>query len=54
MTKMSRQKFSYLENKKSFEDEIKNILHLFKGLLLKQKKTSLFERWESNFKFNLK
>ena len=29
MTKKSRQKFKYLENKKSFEDEIKNIFHHF-------------------------
>ena len=28
-TKKSRQKFKYLENKKSFEDEIKNIFHHF-------------------------
>ena len=36
MTKKSRQKFKYLENEKSFYDEIKNIFHHFEGLLLKQ------------------
>ena len=29
MIKKSRQKFKYLENKKSFKDEIKNIFHHF-------------------------
>ena len=31
------QKFEYLENKKSFLDEIKNIFHSFEGLSLGQK-----------------
>ena len=30
MTKKLRQKFKYLDNKKSFEDEIKIIFHQFK------------------------
>ena len=32
MTKMSRQKLKYLENKKSFQDEIKSIFHQFHKL----------------------
>ena len=36
MTKKSRQKFKYLENKNSFLDEIKNIFIIFKELSLKQ------------------
>ena len=39
-----RQKFEYLENKKSFIDEIKAFLIIFKGLSLKQKKTIFFGR----------
>ena len=39
MPKKSRQKLKYLENKKSFEDEIKTI---FKGLSLKQIKITFF------------
>ena len=39
MTKKSWQKLKYLENEKSFKDEIKSIFHnliIFKGLLMKQ------------------
>ena len=32
MTKKSRQKLKYLENEKSFWDEIKTFLIIFKGL----------------------
>ena len=32
MTSKLRQKFKYLENDKSFQNEIKNIFHHFKGL----------------------
>ena len=32
MTKISRQKFTYLENEKSFRGEIKSIFVIFKGL----------------------
>ena len=46
MTKMSWQKLKYLENKKSFSDEIKNIFHHFKRLSIKQI-TIFFERRES-------
>ena len=34
MTKNTRQKFHYLENKKSFQHEIKNIFHHFKVFLV--------------------
>ena len=36
MTKRSGQKFKYLENEKTFKDEIKCIFYDFKGLSLKQ------------------
>ena len=48
MTKKSRQKFKYLENKKSFEDEINSIFHHFKGLLVMQIKSNIkifFKSW---------
>ena len=32
MTKKSRQTFKYLEKKKNFSDEIKSIIHHFKGI----------------------
>ena len=32
MTKKSRQKHKYLENERSFQGEIKNIFHHFKGI----------------------
>ena len=48
MVKKSSQKFKYLENEKSFKDEIKSILHL-KGLSLNQIKQYFWESWESEF-----
>ena len=36
MTKNSSQKLKYLEDKKSFYDEIKSIFIIFKGLSIKQ------------------
>ena len=36
MPKKSKQKFKYLENEKSFQDEIKGIFIIFEGLSLKQ------------------
>ena len=50
MTKRSGQKFKYLEDEKTFKDEIKCIFHDFKGLSLKQIKQIFFERWETDFK----
>ena len=47
MTKKSRQKFKYLENKKSFWDEIKSIFHHFQRAFNCQK---LFQTWECAFK----
>ena len=49
MTKESRQKFKYLDNKKSFWDEIKSIFHNFWRAIKTNKKN--VERWEPNFKF---
>ena len=46
MTKKSRQNINYLENEKTFKDEIKSI---FKGLSLKEKQF-LFGRSEYKFK----
>ena len=43
MTKMSRQKFKYLENKKSFWSEIKNIFHHFKRVFSCQKLSQTLE-----------
>ena len=39
MTKKSRQKFKYLENKKSFSDEIKSNFHNFQGAFIEANKT---------------
>ena len=44
---MPRQKFKYLENKKSFWDEIKSIFHYFWRAIIK--KNFFFGRWESDF-----
>ena len=52
MPKKSRQKFKYLENGKSFQDEIKAFLIIFQGLSLKQIKKGFFGRWESDFKLD--
>ena len=43
MTKKFRQKFKYLEKEKSFQDELKTFVIIFKGLLLKQIKQTFFE-----------
>ena len=50
MTKKSRQKFKYLENEKSFYDEIKNIFHHFWRAIIEANNKIFFGRWESNFK----
>ena len=50
MTKKSRQKLQYLENEKSFKDEIKSIFHLFWRAIIEANNTVFFGRWESNFK----
>ena len=36
MTKMSRQKFKYLKNENSFQDEIKSIFHHFERALIEE------------------
>ena len=43
ITKMPIQKFKYLENKKSFKGEIKNIFHLFKRAFRCQKLSQTLE-----------
>ena len=45
MTKKSRQKYKYVENEKSFQDEAKSIFHQFFRSANKKK----FGSWESNF-----
>ena len=49
MTKKSRQKVKYLENEKSFWDEIKNIFHLFETAFNEANKTFFFGRWGFDF-----
>ena len=44
MTKMSRQKVKYLENKRAFKMKEKAIFIIFKGLSLKQIKIDFFGR----------
>ena len=49
MTKMSRQKFKYLENKNSFSDEITSIFHYFQRAFIEaNKKTFFFVGGESS------
>ena len=38
MTKKLRQKFKYLENEKSFKDEIKSVFHDFQRAFIEAKK----------------
>ena len=44
MTKKSRQKLKYLENEKSFYDEIKSIFHHFLRAFIETNKTNFFGR----------
>ena len=50
MPKKSRQKVKYLENEKSFQDEIKRTFHHFWRAIIEANKNFFFERWESYFK----
>ena len=43
MPKKSRQKFKYLENEKSFYDEIKSIFHQFWRAIIEANKQFFFE-----------
>ena len=43
MIKKSRQKLKYLENGKSFQDEIKSIVYHFERALIKARKTLFLE-----------
>ena len=51
MTKKLRQKIKYLENEKSFQDEIKSIFHHFWRAFIQTNKTIFLREWESDFKF---
>ena len=42
MTKMSREKFKYLQKEKSFYDEIKSIFHHFYGAFIEANKKKCF------------
>ena len=50
MTKKSRQKFQYLENKKSFKDEIKSIFKHFWRAFIEANKTNFLGRWKPDLK----
>ena len=50
MTKKTWQKRKYLENEKSFLDEIKTNFHHF-WRALNEANNNFFERWESEFKY---
>ena len=41
--------YKYLENEKSFQDEIKSIIHHFKGLSNEANNRIFSGRWKSNF-----
>ena len=47
MSKKSRQKLKYLENEKSFYDEIKSIFHHFLRAFIEANKANLFLEGES-------
>ena len=47
MIKMSRQKFKYLENEKSFEDEMKSIFHHFKRTFIEANNKKKFSEGKS-------
>ena len=53
MTKMTGQKFKYLENEKSFQHDTKNIFHHFEGLPSIQEDKTIFGRWEPYFKVRI-
>ena len=44
MPKKSRQKFKYLDNEKSFQDEIKSIFHHFERAIIEANKKIYFGR----------
>ena len=54
MTRKSKQKLKYLENEKSFQDEIKSIFHNFLRAFIEANEANFFERWESDFKSAIK
>ena len=50
MTKKARLKFQYLENEKSFQDEIKMLIHHFQRAFFEVSKTFFLEGESSTFK----
>ena len=52
MAKKSRQRFEYLENEKSFEDEIKTIFHNFRRAIIEANKF-FFQGESPTLKINL-
>ena len=44
MTRKSKQKLKYLENEKSFQDEIKRIFHNFLRAFIEANEANFFER----------
>ena len=44
MSKDAREKFKYLDNEKSFQEEIKNIFHNFQKAVIEANKTFFFGR----------
>ena len=49
MAKKPTQKFKYLENEKSFQDEIKSIFDHFERAFIEANKTIFFPNRESDF-----
>ena len=52
MAKKSRQRFEYLENEKSFEDEIKTIFHHFRRAII-EANNFFFQGESPTLKINL-
>ena len=52
MTKNTRQKFKYLENEKSFQEEIKNIFHNFQRAVIEANKTIFLEGESPTLKYS--
>ena len=49
MTKKSRQKFKYLENEKSFKDEISIFQHFWRAIIKVKKQKKIFWKWKPDF-----
>ena len=53
MTRKSRQKFTYFDNEKSLEDEIKTIFHHFLRAFIEVNKTILLEAESLTLKYSV-